>query len=51
MVVYWSGVDRVASVAAYTMLTSRGYVNVRRYAGGLIEWEQAGYSLEGGMVG
>jgi rhodanese-related sulfurtransferase len=50
IVVYCSGADCVASVAAYTMLTSRGYTHVRRFAGGLIEWEQAGYPLEGEMV-
>jgi rhodanese-related sulfurtransferase len=27
-----------------------GYKNVRRYAGGIEEWEDAGYPLEGNVV-
>jgi rhodanese-related sulfurtransferase len=27
-----------------------GYKNVRRYAGGIQEWEEAGYPLEGSFV-
>ena len=34
-------VDRIAS---------EGYPNVRRYAGGLADWEAAGYSLEEGSL-
>jgi rhodanese-related sulfurtransferase len=50
IVVYCSNVDCVASIAAYWFLKGRGYQNVRRYAGGLNEWEEAGYPLEGEMV-
>lgn len=50
IVIYCSGPDCVASVAAYHMLTRAGFTNVRRYAGGLLEWEEAGYPLEGEMV-
>jgi rhodanese-related sulfurtransferase len=50
IVVYCSGDSCIASRAAYSMLTAEGYSNVRRYAGGLFEWEQAGYPLEGDMV-
>lgn len=50
IVVYCSNVDCIASRAAYAMLTAQGYTNVRRYAGGLLEWEQAGLPLEGEMV-
>lgn len=50
IVVYCSGEVCIASLAAYTMLTANGYTNVRRYAGGLIDWEAAGYLLEGEMV-
>jgi hypothetical protein len=31
-------------------LVRRGYRNVRRYAGGLIDWEDAGLLLEGSFV-
>jgi ArsR family transcriptional regulator len=51
VVVYCSGPDCIASIAAYTMLHANGFKNLRRYAGGLLEWEQAGYPLEGEMVG
>jgi rhodanese-related sulfurtransferase len=27
-----------------------GYKNVRRYAGGIVDWEEAGYPLEGDFV-
>jgi rhodanese-related sulfurtransferase len=40
----------VASVAAYKVLTENGYDNVRRYAGGLEDWEAAGYPLEGELA-
>jgi rhodanese-related sulfurtransferase len=32
---------------ASRMLKARGYTRVRRYAGGLQEWESAGHPLEG----
>ncbi|HSK82659.1 MAG TPA: rhodanese-like domain-containing protein [Rubrobacter sp.] len=51
IVVYCSNPRCVASVAAYTMLAENGYRNVRRYAGGLEDWEAAGYPLEGELVG
>jgi rhodanese-related sulfurtransferase len=38
------------SQAAYRLLVDRGFENVRRYAGGLSDWEDAGYPLEGEMV-
>jgi rhodanese-related sulfurtransferase len=50
IIVYCSDINCVASRAAYSILDSRGYTNVRRFAGGLFEWEQAGYPLEGDMV-
>lgn len=50
VVVYCSGPECVASIAAYTMLQANGFQNLRRYAGGLVEWEQADYPLEGEMV-
>lgn len=51
IVVYCSNVDCVASVSAYRLLTHNGFTNVRRYAGGLEDWEAAGYPLEGEFVG
>jgi rhodanese-related sulfurtransferase len=50
IVVYCSQVDCLASVALYRDLVARGYRNVRRYAGGLMDWEDAGLPLEGSYV-
>jgi rhodanese-related sulfurtransferase len=50
IVVYCSHVDCLASVAVYRELVRRGYRNVRRYAGGLLEWEDARLPLEGASV-
>ena len=50
IVVYCSNPDCVASVAAYKVLMNNGYSNVRRYAGGLEEWEAAGYPREGDLL-
>ena len=47
VVVYCSNVDCLSSVALYRDLIERGYGNVRRYAGGLIDWEDASLPLEG----
>ena len=47
VVVYCSHVDCLSSVALYRELVKRGYRNVRRYAGGLLDWEDAGLPLEG----
>ena len=50
IVVYCSQVDCLSSVAMYRDLVRRGYRNVRRYAGGLLDWEDAGLPLEGSFV-
>ena len=50
VVVYCSNVDCLASVALYWALIDRGYRRVRRYAGGLIDWEDSGLPLEGTFV-
>jgi rhodanese-related sulfurtransferase len=50
IVVYCSSYDCIASVFAYEYLVHHGYTLVRRYAGGLLDWEEAGYPLEGEMV-
>ena len=50
IVVYCSGQDCAASKMSYPILKARGYTNVRRYAGGIYDWEEAGYPLEGEAV-
>ena len=50
IVVYCSQVDCLSSVALYRDLLRRGYRHVRRYAGGLLDWEDAGLPLEGSFV-
>jgi len=50
VVVYCSHVDCLSSVALYRDLVRRGYRHVRRYAGGLLDWEEAGLPLEGDFV-
>jgi rhodanese-related sulfurtransferase len=51
IVVYCSDETCVASIAAYKRLKDAGYEKVRRYSGGLIDWEEAGFPLEGDLVG
>ena len=50
IIVYCSNVACVASQTAYHLLTQNGYTNVRRFSGGLAEWEEAGFPLEGSLV-
>ena len=50
IIVYCSNVDCLSSVAVYRALVSHGYSNVRRYAGGLLDWEDAALPLEGSSV-
>jgi rhodanese-related sulfurtransferase len=50
IIVYCSNVDCLSSVALYRALVASGYRNVRRYAGGLLDWEEAGLALEGSAV-
>lgn len=50
VVVYCTSVDCHASLALYHELVARGYRDVRRYEGGLTEWEEAGLPLEGEWV-
>jgi rhodanese-related sulfurtransferase len=38
------------SVSVYNFLVDYGFKKVRRYAGGLTDWDNAGYPLEGEMV-
>ncbi len=50
IVVYCS--DRLcpASMMAYNYLEDQGYKHIRRFSGGLTEWEAAGYPLQGVLV-
>lgn len=50
IIVYCSDEACVASQFAYRALVEHGYTNVRRYAGGLSDWQAAGYPLEGTAV-
>jgi rhodanese-related sulfurtransferase len=50
IVLYCSDVRCHASIALYETLIDHGYKNVRRYPGGLFEWESAGLPLEGDWV-
>ena len=50
IVVYCASSACPASVFAYEYLVRHGYRHVRRYAGGILDWEEAGYPLEGEMV-
>ncbi len=47
IVVYCTSDACRRSVAAYHVLVENGYARVRRYAGGLSDWEEAGLPLEG----
>jgi len=50
IVVYCSNPACHASRDAYHLLRSRGFKRLYRYAGGLEDWSNAGYPLEGGMA-
>lgn len=50
IVVYCTNVDCPASRFAYQLLVDRGFKKVQRFAGGILEWEEKGYPLEGNMV-
>jgi rhodanese-related sulfurtransferase len=50
IVVYCSNPACPASINLYRTLVRRGFRYVYRYAGGLAEWQEAGYLLEGLMV-
>ena len=50
IVVYCSDETCIASRALGQLLERHGYTHVLHYAGGLQEWEQADYPLEGELV-
>jgi rhodanese-related sulfurtransferase len=47
VVVYCADVHCAASIYAYRILERAGFSRLRRYAGGIADWEDAGYPLEG----
>ena len=51
IIVYCSDPACVGSRFAYKKLVENGFTNVSRYAGGLSDWETAGYPLEGTAAG
>ena len=50
IVVYCSNPSCRSSVRMYRELEKRGYRNLRRFAGGVAAWEDAGYPLEGNWM-
>ena len=50
IVIYCSHVACVGSVYVYDALKKAGFKNIRRYPGGVADWEDAGYPLEGEAV-
>ena len=50
IVIYCSNESCIASIIGYQLLNYNGFKNIRRYAGGIEDWEKAGYHLEGNMV-
>jgi rhodanese-related sulfurtransferase len=51
VVVYCSNIDCHASLMLIKKLREHGYSHVSHYAGGLIEWEEAGLPVEGDWAG
>jgi rhodanese-related sulfurtransferase len=49
IVVYCADAHCPASIYAYGVLEQAGYGRVRRYAGGMADWEAARYPIEHGM--
>jgi rhodanese-related sulfurtransferase len=47
IVVYCSSEACYASISVYHLLVQRGYKHVSRYAGGLLDWRDAGYPVAG----
>ena len=50
VIVYCSNVACHASIALYHALVDHGFTNVRRYDGGIADWEAAGLPLEGAWI-
>jgi rhodanese-related sulfurtransferase len=49
-IVYCSNSGCTASVLVYQQLLDHGFQNLKHYAGGIADWEDAGYPLEGDHV-
>ena len=47
IVVYCAAPECPASIIAYQRLIGSGYKSVSRYPGGIADWQEAGYALEG----
>ncbi len=47
IIVYCSDIACSSSRLAYRLLKDSGYKKVRRYEGGLADWQEAGYTMEG----
>ena len=47
IIVYCSDKTCMASYAAYQQLEHAGYQHIWRFAGGLVEWSEAGYEVAG----
>ena len=50
IVLYCADLHCAASIYAYHHLEREGYTRVSRYAGGIADWEEAGYPLESGPL-
>jgi rhodanese-related sulfurtransferase len=50
IVVYCTNPECRASIVSYETLVNHGYKNVRRYSGGIEDWENSGLPLEGVQV-
>jgi rhodanese-related sulfurtransferase len=50
IVIYCSNPSCIESIIGYQLLTNMGYSKIRRYAYGIVDWEQAGYPMEGDFV-
>ncbi len=50
IVIYCVNKGCVASITTYRKLSEHGFTNVRRFAGGLEEWDEMGFPLEGDQI-
>ncbi len=50
IVIYCVNKGCVASITTYRKLSEYGFTNLRRFAGGLEEWDEMGFPLEGDQV-
>ena len=50
IVVYCTDKSCNKSILLYYLLEAMGYQHVQRFAGGLLEWENCGFRLEGEMI-